>query len=116
MQNPLSSKFSLSFSLPHGFADLFCGYPRIFNAALWKGSMPHLSEFLDFDVVYAVEAAQATIQISIMLHKNTSDPLSKDFHIFVYFKKNSEDSDSELRKRILREILFSTEWYTLYCM
>jgi hypothetical protein len=54
MPNPPSSKFSLSFSLPHGFADLFCGYPRIFNAALWKGSLPHLSEFLDFDVVYTL--------------------------------------------------------------
>ncbi len=91
MPNPLSSKFSLSFSLPLGFADLFCGYTRISNAALWKGSMPHLSEFLDFDVVYVIEAAQATIQISIMLHKNTSDPLSKDFQIFVYFKKTSKN-------------------------
>jgi hypothetical protein len=104
MPNPLSSKFSLSFSLPHGFADLFCGYPRIFTAALWKGSMPHLCEFLDFDVVYAIEGAQATIQISIMLHKNTSDPLSKDFQSFDYFKKNSEDTDSELRKIILCKI------------
>ncbi len=51
--------------------------------------MPHLSEFLDFDDVYAIEAAQATIQISIMPHKNTSDPLSKDFQIFVYLKKKT---------------------------
>jgi hypothetical protein len=66
--------------------------------------MPHLSEFLDFDVVYAVEGAQATIQIRILLHRSTSDPLSKDFQSFDYFKKNSKDTDSELRKIILCEI------------
>ncbi len=76
--------------------------------------MPHLSEFLDFDVVYAIEGAQATIQISIMLHTNTSDPLSKDFQIFVSLKKNSEDSDSELRKRIIREIQYRMVYAILY--
>jgi hypothetical protein len=56
--------------------------------------MPHLSEFLDFDVVYAIEGAQATIQISTMLHKNTSDPLSKDFQIFDYLKNPNTLHDS----------------------
>jgi hypothetical protein len=43
--------------------------------------MPHLSEFLDYDV-YAIEGAQATIQIRILLHKSTSDPLGKDLQSF----------------------------------